>query len=285
MIEGQTIIESGVDYITATSGSKAGFNAFTEIGEQCLLEERRAGNIINQKNIEGFSGYQSGSVFAGAFNGMMMLVLSSGIAKENYIDVVRHAKNISRLDVQVTVAMNPPEPNLAEKAEAKALRYKSVRGGKREIELRRNDARGKTLYFGRRVSDRFGRLYDKGRESGLDYYADAWRLELQLRRRYAKQTAMALLNDEARESNLEAVVLNYFAGCGVTRKGANLPRMYCCTRIQGDSDANRMRRWLHSQVRPTVARLIELGQAQEAIESLGLSDLVTLNSPKRRKVR
>lgn len=269
------VIDAGVDYITATTTTRAGKKAFERIGFWELKKEEARGNETATYSAHSGQGIKCGSAEFMSHPDYLMLRFSSHLAKERWREIVEHSTNVSRLDLQATVKFDPPQDNLAEIVERHMLRFKRERNRKLEIELRRNDVKGKTLYTGSRKSDLFSRLYDKGKESKLEAYAGSWRLENQFGNRPAKLKASALLRANDTERAIVSEVSRYYQSRGAVVLNPSL-RILVVDKLRLECGRNASSRlsWLRSQVRPGIEREVSKGNLSEVLEALGLDKLV-----------
>lgn len=269
----EQLIHTGLDYVTATTNTKNGIERFRHLGCSWLSEEARAGNDTREWMGHGFTGLSCGCIQFGT-NGTEALLRVSGFEADNKARALSDAAtNISRCDFQSTVRTQRVELSLAERFEKRAERFKGKHGSKFEIELRRNDHRGKTLYLGRRVSDRFIRIYDKARESQHPYYEKCWRAEVQFGGSLANRRFHQW--NLARSDNLlvHDIVVWELKNRGVPWLSLPKRTYHGADRnpIKVLSDDEHRLKWLASQVSPTIAKLIERGKLEETLEALGLA--------------
>jgi hypothetical protein len=267
----RTIVAAGVDYLTASTKTGEGRKAYERIAYWELRKEESRGNEPKTYSAHGGQGLRCGSVDFLAHPDYYMLRLSSHLAHERYKEVIEHSTNVSRLDLQATVQFEPKQDHLAEIVERHMLRHKKERGTKLEIELRRNDVKGKTLYAGTRQSDIYSRLYDKGRESKLEEYAGCWRLENQFNDRRAKKEAALLLRAHNATEYCVGVVSTYYSrrGAQIVNSRLRIPP-YCNIRPEFGETSTGGYDWLRKQVRPWVEREVAKGNLFRVLDALGL---------------
>lgn len=275
MVTSATVVSAGCDYITATTHDKDGFNHFTKLATWLLRDEERQGCDVSPFFCGGFSGWSCGSIQAAVYQDWFMVRLSGAHAWRYWRDVAEAATNVSRFDVQSTIRLPHNDPSLAERFEALALDHEKKVRRRREIELRRNSARGNTLYIGRRVSDRFTRIYDKKAESKLDHYDACWRAECELKRKLAKSASTQMLRSQDEYLTANGMVQSWLAELGLpwptlsARTQAVLAGMPEIRRFP-----NRRVEWLRSHVRKTVGALVNEGKLEEVLKALDLDQLV-----------
>lgn len=267
----RTVLNAGVDYITATSTTAEGKRAFERMGYWELKKEEARGNEIKTYHAHAGQGIRCGAAEFLGTSDWYMLRFSSHLAEERWREVVKHSTNVSRLDLQATVRFDPADDNLAEKVERTMRRFKQAHNRKLMIELRRNDVKGKTLYTGSRQSELYARLYDKGRESRLEHYKAAWRLEVQHNDRAAKHTAAQLLTHDDITAPVLGHVATYYRARGAVVIDSTRVRLSRMIRPVDDRKTRSTISWLETQVRPTVLAEAGRGNLAEVLNALGLS--------------
>lgn len=268
----EQLIETGVDYVTATANTAEGRNRFREWGAEWLSSEVAAGNECRNWAGHGYSGLSSGSIQYGLDGDTALLRVSGAEANAKATKIVQLATNISRLDLQSTVRLNRDTPQFAAQLERRALQFKRKHNQRWEVQLLRNDVRGQTLYLGRRVSDRFIRVYNKHTESALVQYERCWRAEVQYGGRLANWRAKQLF-----ETNSDATVAHELVYLECIRRGIPWLRLPKGTGVRLKavpvtrlSSSDEQLAWLRSQVRPTVLKLVDRGRLIDVLTALGL---------------
>lgn len=136
--------------------------------------------------------------------------------------------------------------------------------------------------MGRRISDWWLRIYDKGIESGEQHYSGALRYELELKRKVALAMSAYLEQQDdyrvamaaeilkfATKRNLQVGWASYCAGIV---KDHTL--QLCRQPLPGDTRVGRRTSWLRNGVAPAVQELIAGGRLDQVIECLGLQQHV-----------
>lgn len=267
-------VDAGVDYITATSSEQKANDFFESYASRLIAEERGNGNEVSHFWLAGYSGLSCGSVQAATCGESRLVRLSSHLAKEHWKVFAESASNVSRFDLQVTIQFGAAELKLVEYLEKRALEFEREHNHGRQIELRRNSVKGKTLYVGSRRSDRFIRCYDKGAESGLGQHGILWRAEIELHRRLAKRGAFVLLGSESEEQFIMGTVSAELNRVGMPWKRSSTGSVLKSSSARVRSDADKKLTWLNQQVRPTVQQLLDQGRLTDVIECLGLDHVV-----------
>lgn len=268
-------LECAVDWLTATWKREDANNASiitSIIGfEQRLM---RDGNTQELTQWQGYSGRKTGSFFVGERDDGYCLRVSGSTAHLAFTSIYRPTMHVSRLDVAVTVWLTHDFANVGLNALSDA-RYAKM-GGKVKhptaITHYESDDGGFTLYLGRRSSRAYARLYNKEVESGDIYYEGSWRYEVELHNASATETAQELLYSLFPvEEAICSAVWKYFHSKGVQPTFDNFPQgVEIVLPRREETTIERSIKWLASQVKPTVAKLVALGYTSDVLEALGL---------------
>lgn len=184
------------------------------------------------------------------------------------------AGRCTRLDLALDVIVSPGEEDKTiedEIAPVSAMQKAMGEAGKK-MRYISGMGDGDTLELGRRANDDYTRVYNKWAERGKDdYYAGIVRYETEFKGLSAtelfeviKQTA-----DSARVANYYLSMLVSWGFTGPSYLAfENVER----ARMKRDvPDDEKTRRWLHTQVRPAVERLVKLYGEDAILGDLGVS--------------
>src|SRR6185503_9141941 len=191
------------------------------------------------------------------------------VAYDHWPTVGKYATNASRLDVQSTVRINMPTIHFAERCESQALRFEEKHKQGRQIELRRNSKKGKTVYVGSPKSDRLIRIYDKGKESKLAEFESCWRAECQFNKRLAWTMLDRLRNWQCQSTFAQRVVVDSLEKTGIRWKAILAKPESLRMPARPESRLEQKLTWLKSQVAPTVSLLLEHYDLETIMRSLG----------------
>ena len=271
-IDGE-IISTGVDYVTATQILSGGRPQLQTLVSRWLASERDAGNDIREFNSHGYHGLAAGSVAAGTNGTRFLVKLAGAEAQAHAADLIEHADSISRLDLQTTVRLTHCPLSFAERIERAALRHKHKHQLKFDVDLRRHDRRGKTVYLGARSSERFIRIYDKGAESRLPELAQCWRAECEFHKPLSMSRATQICKMGFDDAWVSQVV-----SWELCRRGVRWPQLLDGAVTEQPSQTNRKRTdaaarvaWLRTQVRPTIEKLRGAGFMDQCLDALGIT--------------
>lgn len=130
---------------------------------------------------------------------------------------------------------------------------------------------GDTLYVGSRHSQQFGRLYDKGVESGTAPPGYFWRAEVEYKKPLAGLMATEL-KEETSQNRVPAIrdtVLHWFTDRGIEVPENVAGKTNISVSVEARiTTADKKLAWLRTQVGPTVRQLVSLGLGKEVMKSL-----------------
>jgi replication initiation factor len=266
--------DCGVDYVTTTCKERGNWTKFREFAERYICEEHDSGFDVKQWEAWGYSGLSSGHAQFGERWDNLLLRISGPTAQTRIGEFYGLTTNVSRLDCQSTAALINPDFLLAERVERQARKHAKITHAKWAVRLLRDSKSGNTVYFGRRVSDRFLRVYDKVRESGDPDLAGCWRAEVQFNHNLAFHIAMQLASNQFSRQQISHLVKLEMARKGVpwpdVQKGTLSAHWGPAPKMR--SDRARRLEWLKSQVRPTIEELVDAGFRRDVLKALGLEE-------------
>lgn len=223
----------------------------------------------------GYTGWTLGTLSWGARQDGSIIRASSDDAAIVWFMLPVDRINVSRFDVAYTFWLPQDEPTYALQALQGALAAREQQAGTRRRKIRHQNGTGDgdTLYIGSRSSSAMGRLYDKWRESGNDFYKCAWRAEIEYKRPDAKFAFRYFRSVASAASAMAVTACSWFE-----QRGVNLPRSHLAadrfrtppdTRTSTDA---RQLAWLAVQVSPSVRRLLDTVGREQVELALGLRD-------------
>lgn len=286
--EAETFIqEVGIDYITATSHQRHFADSFASFGSWLVSQEVAEGCKRSDYRASGYRGFSAGRAAVGVSRQGAIVRLSSKCAEENWEQLVDLADNVTRLDIQATIGGVDSPTSRIRSHHQELMRAPRFRGKPAQFKAFYGAGGCETINTGNRQSDRFGRIYDKWVESGLECYRGCVRYELELHRDVAFQTAnqiststeggALMLWTVAKFFSNRALVVPEFVRAGNLQPFASdrLRKGTCATEREiVIKELVRALRFMNVQVRPSVLRLWEAGYSKEVLAALGLSDLV-----------
>jgi len=217
----------------------------------------------------GYDGLKSGGCQVGERGDSTIVRMSSGVAWENWLKVYQAADNFSRVDLQVTAKMDQEPKQVIAAAYRHSLAFSRAHGGNPTVSVLKCSNGTATMYLGRRQSERFARVYDKGAESSHDDYQGCVRWEVELKGALCLPALRAIAASRRPMFTMASIVVTHFR-----ERGCSLPESWATDRAlsapRKRTDTERQLSWLESQVRPTVEHLISQGRIDQVFRALGL---------------
>jgi len=242
------------------------------LAEHAMVGQRRAGNDVRPWGMSGFDGFICGPIQIGTRGVETIVRLTGEYASSNWRRFYALADGCSRLDLQVTVDTHRKASTVVAKHYRQAARARGRNKNFPKVWECRDSNGPATLYFGKRVSALFGRVYDKFSESQAKWPEGAVRFELQHNGKAAKLIASKLFRARSEKVAIADRVSSYFRNHGLTPLWPiEFNDNYNCPRRRSDDDKRLA--WLQAQVRPSVAALVAAGKTRELLEALNLTVL------------
>lgn len=262
-------MDYGCDWITATAKGPDARRRLALLGKRVLDNETKAGNERKPWGMSGYEGLKSGGCQLGERGDSTIVRMSSGVAWENWLKVYQAADSFSRLDLQVTAKMDQEPKRVIAAAYRHSLSYSRKNGGSPTVSVLKCSNGTATMYLGRRQSERFARVYDKGAESSHDDYFGCVRWELELKGDLCLPALRLIASSRRPMFTMASIVVTHFRD-----RGCSLPERWATDRAisapRKRSDVDRQLSWIHQQVRPTVEHLVSHVGMDQVLRALGL---------------
>lgn len=268
-----TLYAAGIDYLTMTTND--GKTAAKTLQEYNIWAEhmKALGHEEKPEHILGYKGVKCANVFFGERHDGWMTRASDWQAGVWYRAMPFPMWKPTRIDIQLTGVFGEDVENFAveQASNAVAQREHSTGGRPYRVQLIRGFGAGDTLTVGSRSSQRYGRLYDKHRESKGEYPEGAWRWELETKEEAAEEVNKMLRTADDETPLIAGLIIEYYTARGVQVpiNVASSPAILHLGRNTADDE--RSLRWLSHYVRPTVDRLKRKGHEARVREALGLT--------------
>lgn len=284
-----SIVSAGVDWLTATASKGS-----SRIDLQTYSDNQRRRFMDSDQSIKqgyrlGFYGWQSEGFFYGTREGCSIVVASGAQAHNVFRAVSGIADNISRLDLQVTVATPEERPRLGLQAFQAIKSGAPARRQVKNVTLIDTHPSGETCSIGKRKSDQYGRIYDKATEAALGESRSVWRYEIELKRHSALGTSTALRRSEALEADSLGYVHRWFDARGVTPIFTP-HQLFCPQKPERTVSDRDLLTWFEKTLSITVARAIRRYGIERVLEALSLQSQVEvipkgeqINASRRRR--
>ena len=271
------VVDIGLDWSTFTSRVRDSGMALASVAENYLRSERERGNNLSPWSMSGYEGFKCGQIASGMRDDSIIARLSGAMSQTEWRHFYDKAQGCSRIDLQVTYRYTQ------EASAVVTSTYRGVTNHRRRIRhgptvsIWKEAGGSATIYFGKRVSERYGRIYDKGLESGMDHYKNCVRYELEVK----GKLSWSMINELAHQcpstdrtsptSSEQALIhswLRYYfeqqgVSLGLAPAGSALLRS-----ARAYTDSHTQLEWLRTQVKPTVERLRSMGFARDAYDIL-----------------
>lgn len=265
-----TLIDCGVDWFTTTATDHDTSTLLLLKADNIRFQEEHLGFYTKPWSMCGYSGWRCGRLEFGVRADGAIVRLSSALAALEWWNLYQITWRCSRIDLQATLRCeNAPEAEILV-GWSRATGFYEGRNDGPKITMWSDNDGGATLYLGKRTSGLYFRAYNKHAQSGDDFFQNCVRVELEIKGDLTQSAIDNLLADSTVQAQLLGQLGNYMENHGLWTKSllAN-PRSYYERRIPA-KDSTQSLEWLARQVKPTVAKLLELGLLNEVLDSLGL---------------
>lgn len=263
-------VSASVDWITATFNKDLGRKDISLWADEWLNRNIAEGYRVTVWEAYGYSGWTVNGVKYGTREQDDIVTFQSHQAGILWANTLTLASNVSRMDLAVTVHYHSdPSQTMME-------HWGTLQEMREDLPSNRNYAiinsmfGGDTLYVGKRTSQYYGRVYNKGLQSGEEVFENSIRYEVECKKPMAYALFLDLQDTPDAASYIGAFVHRWFEDRGVqcpwtpniAYSAIEMPR-------KANSDEQSLE-WLERQVKPTVQRLISNGLAVDVMGALGI---------------
>jgi len=256
--------------MTATSNRQRSREQIGELAGAYLQAQIDLHNRVQLWSSYGYDGWDTMGMRWGRREQDDIIQLRSEVAQEYWEVFLPLITNVSRLDLCATVQFEEHPISWVSDA------YKAIQNVAQDLPIVRKYSiiqplvGGDTLYVGSRQSAFFGRIYDKGMESGLNEFANCIRWEVEVKKPMAQQLASELAGQADKSAAISSFVHGWFSDrlveCPWTPDIGYSAIQFLRKRTSDDIALA----WLKSQVSPTIQRLISRGKLAELEQSLSI---------------
>lgn len=272
------VIESQVDWLTASAHAEASSDRLEEVGAALQLAAEIDGNKRVAWRSMGFVGHHVGQVDVGRRDRRQVIVRLSGQAAADYLPTVLPlADTVTRLDVAVTWRAAPPDLHIGANAYTLADLWWREHPRSALPSQKRDSAGGCTTYLGDRRSPYYARLYNKEaeRESRKDrdqaeHYRGCWRYEVESHDSYAGRLAEAVTTAPRQAEWIQQWMWDYWTNHGVPPAFPPSGAVALLPGFHRRTDDERRLTHLTRNVAPTVRELLSRGREADVRRALGL---------------
>ena len=269
----------GVDWVTFTANDMHDAERLLAWSSEAVTTQMRLGFQRKGWGLSGFTGFQCGQVQYGVRNREAIVRLSGETADNSWRLLYELSTNCSRVDIQCTSRNDTSAAQRIRKYARQAQAYSREKAGRSSTTLLFCTDGGSTVYLGKRQSERMGRIYDKGVQSGQSYWSEAVRHEAEFKGAAAWSIIRTLFRARDNYTPCAQVLRGFFERRGVTLPFLEVPPFLLEVRRPPANNQSYLE-WLRKQVSPGVKRLIACGMLSEVTEALGLPP--ELNAPSGR---
>ena len=258
----------GADWVRITTDWEPTARAWGRLARLIVFPAKAAQRALASARRLGYTGYASDGIFLGSRPDGTMLDMSSETAREYGLWALNKGGRASRLDLQVTLDVGPEIKRIIGEVFKDACAHKYGRGQPPDVEARLGRGGFRSVTIGRRSSQFYARVYDKGEES-KDKTMQGWlRYEIEIKAEAAAAVALAWRCAANADAFVLAYVAQWFAAHGVTifeemPQPISMPRP-----SRRKSNEQSKMAWLQRAIAPTVARLMDVVGVQQVMGAL-----------------
>ena len=277
-----------IDWLTVTSSNRQTQQDMSLLFREVIGKLQPDGMESRRWGMHGYVGLKCGGIRWGVREDSSILMLSGQLAQFHFPALLAMRVRPTRVDLAVTVELATAWHDLIQSCYAHCL---GLNLSSRKYCLITNTDNGATLYVGSRMSDQFGRFYDKAAEQGIkEDIGRLFRYEVEFKEDRAKAVASAILQRYGANDwltlaqSISDTVWSWFNSREVYPlwdKGTDKMSLEVTAKI---SDHQTTLNWLSVQVAPSIARLARAGKRTQIIDALGLDDILGVDDGEGKKV-
>lgn len=269
------ILSAGVDWLTCSKSGGVLGSRFAALGDELVQGAREAGDRTRQATWQGYAGLRGENFFYGARDGDAVVTLSGPHEPALIADFISAADNVSRIDLQVTTEHSPAEPELGRINFRQLADGYQLAGVPPIIGTMYDTHHGHTNTVGARVSDAYGRNYDKGVQAKLCEPGRLWRYEIEFKRGRAKKVARQIALSRKVTVDAARSVWNWWTSRGVQLVPSEPSGCLIDTRIPERAPVDYLR-YFETNVASSVRTAIASHGLHSVLRALGLLNQVTI---------
>lgn len=267
------IVSAGLDWVTCWNAEEFNVVMCGEYMSGLFDELKDRGHHVQKQVRLGYIGRATEGAFHGMYDGKTLAVLSSDLAREFGVGLIRVSQKTSRIDLQVTVDAGAERPVLSLDAWAYVNLGHKQNGRPREYKLTRVHPQGDTFNVNKRTSESYARLYDWGAKNKMEEKHRYWRYEIEAKRGYCNFIAHHLCSHDSDKALATRLVFEWFRDRLYSPSFA--PDLSSVTSEPATLDIRPgVLRWFEDSVSITVARAVKEYGLLRVLDSLRLSDQV-----------
>ena len=269
------VVSAGIDWLTITQEQGEKMDQLREMSLGLADAEMHQGMFGRPWSASGYQGFSCGHLEYGERHDGCIVQLHSHLSHSHWQRFFALARNVSRIDVEITTATEE-DPKFRVRRHLRQLQRhnrKLKRGP--QLSYIVSHTGGMTVYSGSAKSDVRLRIYDKEREANLAQWSKCVRFEAQFRRKASYQTARSLLSASSPGTAGGAMVRRILQTRGgfcktLTELPQGLVSFETLQDGQGLKDVERVCGWLRKSIKPSVERLLVYTDRAVVLDALGL---------------
>lgn len=267
-MERQRGIAYTVDWLTVTFKGQAKCEQAADLFYRELEGQHGQMPMTEPWYFKGYRGWSTEGARMGTRNaGDAIVQLSGMMADDLHTKFFELHDNCSRIDLTITVMLDKIDGSVA-------LRAYNALQEQRKLKTTyiQNNRGGATFYSGSRSSRRYGRIYDKGAESG-NAAGLVWRYEVEYKKPIAHNIYSLVSTKRGKRDVIRDEVTAYFESIGIEIPGSPTTGYDAMEVPRNLTNSEKKLQWLEKQVQPALRRLIDEGYLLEIYQALGLQPL------------
>lgn len=273
------LLEHGVDWLTCTAREPKIIKRLLAEGSRIIDEARDAGDDVRPFKWKGFEGWCVHGCDVGVRHDCGMVRVHGKTASDEWSNVAPLAQNWTRIDLQQTYRLADADVDVFLAKCWRSVKRTKLHGKPVSWHYRRDASHGDTLEIGRRQSEKFGRIYNKARESRMDHYVSCLRFEAEFKGDVAWSITKDLIYDKHPAMAGAACLRSFMLERGVSLRPLS-DRSSALICYAKPADVDRYIGWLRKCVSSGVKSAVERRGLEAVVDALGLSALVAPKTPR-----
>jgi hypothetical protein len=275
-----TIISAGCDWITGVAKQEHSSCLLSLWAAEVFRHQKSLGNLERPWGMAGFSGFACGQIQIGVREDEYICRLSSELAQQNWHELYKRCDGVTRFDVQVTHVNTFEARNRIRAHYRQALHFSAKQKRGPYVTLITGNDGSDTLYLGRRTSDQYGRIYNKGVESGVPAYHNAVRFEVEFKNQLAVSVARQMSSYAGHAPYAVARTNAFLEVRGLSSPFLGVPLSPIGV-SSSHTDLEQKLDWLSKSCSKSIHAILEHGMGQQLLDALGVE---IFNGELRRKL-
>jgi hypothetical protein len=262
-------LSAGIDWLTCSKAEVVPGEPFDDIAQGLLHQSLQEGESVRLGTWSGYAGLRTSSAFYGMCGRKAVAWFSGPHSASPTVKLIDASDNVSRLDLQLTIESTPPDKALGRINYRLAASYDGRPGCKPIVTEIHDTRNGHTTTIGSRISDQYGRNYDKGVEAKVAEAGTIWRYEVEYKRAMADKLARQIALQDKVEDVAARTVWLWWLKRGV-RPTPREPRgCLIDTRIPARSGPDYLE-WFEGKLSRSVRRAVDSHGLHAVLRALGL---------------